>query len=120
MRMRGSWSGPRERHLCLGCGRVFDWPRAWEEQHGQPELPGERFSLSPCCGDGYVKAVRCARCGKWMARDGGHGLCGRCAGQAVGRLRRLLMDQFSREERLAVNEAFDGVPLTGPWEEVGA
>ena len=83
------------------------------ERHGQPEYAGERQLVSVCCGDGFDEAVQCAGCGGWEAGSAlHHGMCRRCARKTVERLRTVLREEFSTEEREVLNDAFDGVPLT--------
>ena len=95
--------------VCLGCGGVFQHPKL------VTEVTGERCSVSPCCGEAWASARRCSGCGRWMAEHSGlHGLCPDCARNAAERFRKLLIDEFSQEEREVLNDAFDGVPLTRP------
>ena len=74
--------------------------------------------VSVCCGDGFDEAAQCVRCDGWEVKGAlHHGLCRRCAQKAVERLRAVLREEFSREEREVLNDAFDGVPLAEGGED---
>ena len=94
-------------YVCCGCGEAFRQPVR------VPEASGEVHWVSPCCGEDYREAVPCALCGRPVSRARRrHGLCPRCAGESVARFARRL-EEFSPEEREVINDAYDGVPLTG-------
>lgn len=98
-----------ERYICMGCGETFHRPIRVEEDSGERKL------VSPCCGEGFRDAVSCRSCGTLLAEGTDeHGLCPACAHGAVERFRDLLRREFTGPEREALNDAFDGVPLTEP------
>lgn len=98
-------------YICLNCEETFQRPTLVREAHG------ETYRVSPCCLDAFMQAMQCKRCEDYIApgRDL-HGLCRKCAERAVNRLTQLLATEFTEEEREALNDAFDGVALTEPWE----
>ena len=99
--------------VCSQCGQEFSTPWIVREYHGELERQAEWLSVSPCCAEGVVPAVRCCSCGEWTAEQGvEHGVCPRCAGRVVERLRQLLKSEFSQQEREVINDAFEAVPLT--------
>ena len=96
-----------ERYICLGCGQGFPWPA----QYRDPQT-GEAHLTSPCCRTAFREADRCQNCGRLIPREEGR-LCPRCRKDAVDRFRQLL-DRVTPAEREAINNAYDGVPLTKP------
>lgn len=94
-----------EAYICCGCGRGFDRPADYAE----PET-GERLLLSPCCGQAFRESARCSGCGRLLPAGEGS-LCPVCRREAVDRFK-LLLGGFTQEEREAINDAYDGVPLT--------
>lgn len=95
-------------YVCLGCGEAFEQPVR------VTEASGERRLCSPCCLESFAPGVRCEGCGAFLPQgQERHGLCPDCAGDAVERLRDLLRRGFTQAERDVLNDAFDGVDLSG-------
>jgi len=98
-------------YICLNCEETFQRPTLIREAHG------ELHQVSPCCLDAYMRAMQCAGCDTYLAPgQDAHGLCRKCAEAAVERLTQYLEEAFSEAEREVLNDAFDGVALTEPWE----
>lgn len=69
--------------ICLCCGRTFEEPNRWEEQHGFDYGLFEKLSGCPYCGDGYAEAHKCDCCDEWITGDyikinSGERICENC------------------------------------------
>lgn len=98
-------------YLCCNCGEPFDDPFLFRD------ATGETHMVSSCCWSSFDRAEICERCGRpfpWPPETPRKKLCAACTRRAVERLRYLLNNEFTEAEREALNEAFDGVPLTEP------
>ena len=49
-------------YVCLDCGKVFEEPKYWEEEHGLDSPPYELWKGCPVCGGDFVEAVICDGC----------------------------------------------------------
>lgn len=101
-------------YICMNCGMQFDHPTTVVDNHGLPFF-SEKHRVSPCCRDTFVEAMPCQSCGHDVGKGADyHGLCRKCAEEAVSRLIYLLYNEFTEAQREVLNDAFDGVPLTEP------
>ena len=52
--------------ICVNCGRLFEEPFHWQEDHGLDYPPYEEHCGSPCCYDNYIEARECSCCGEYI------------------------------------------------------
>lgn len=65
-------------YICGDCGKLFEEPKEWSQNHGEPHLT-ERWCGCPDCGGGYEEAVYCPECEEHFdADDTTHGYCKKC------------------------------------------
>ena len=69
--------------ICTNCGRTFEEPEYWEEQHGLDCGPYEKWSGCPYCHGAYAKAHPCACCqeyieGAYIKLESGERICENC------------------------------------------
>ena len=100
-------------YVCVACGEVFETPRILKEYHPETQ-PGwwETAYRSPCCEEGFVRKKICAECGGGNNFDEVGKLCSACAHRAGDRLGRFLMEEFTEEEREALDVLFEGISFS--------
>lgn len=87
-------------YICGDCGKLFEEPKGWSQNHGEPHLT-ERWSGCPKCGGGFDEAIRCSRCGKYFdAEETSHGYCEDC-------LKEVVSDKFDYDLVLAYFIRYD-------------
>ena len=65
-------------YICGDCGKLFEEPKEWSQNHGEPHLT-ERWSGCPHCGGGFEEATECEKCGEYFEADSLYcGYCGDC------------------------------------------
>lgn len=64
--------------ICGDCGKLFEEPKEWSQNHGEPHLT-ERWSGCPDCGGGFEEAYHCKQCyNEFMKDDLTEGYCEEC------------------------------------------
>lgn len=55
--------------ICLDCGKFFDDPVHYTEQHNLECPPYEEYDGCPYCAGAFAYARRCDCCDKWIEGD---------------------------------------------------
>ena len=98
--------------MCLDCGGLFHRPAARMQSHGVLTPGREVQYVSPCCGEGFRTAYRCAICGEVLQEDSVCALCAVCARKVGARLRKFLRENCTHEEQQALDILTEGVSFT--------
>ena len=97
---------------CLDCGHIFeDGEQAkWEEDRGEywGTRCTETMSGCPMCKNDYIEIKPCKLCGSYE-HDTGDEYCNECKAEVSKRLKRIINNEFSEQERELLKELFDGV-----------
>lgn len=97
-------------YICEKCGGLFMEPMSYTECLTTDPPSYEERSMSPCCGDGYHKAVECPVCGIFSRSDRSGGLCDVCAKNAADGLKEFLNGMEAAEVKW-LDFLLDGVSL---------
>lgn len=85
---------------CEECGHIFECGEesVWIEPHGE-----ERDGC-PICKGTYIEVAPCKICGRATEED----YCDACKEEVRERFKRLVDENFDDEERVLLNELYDG------------
>ena len=97
---------------CLECGNLFEEGEEarWVETHGFDTPPYEEWSGCPICKGGYKEIKPCKICGSYD-HDYDEDYCNACKKDVHKRFSTFVADEFTEEERILLNELYDGKEL---------
>ena len=98
-------------YICLECGSVFDEPYVIYETHTElDEQPKETFYVCPHCKEpAYEETENCILCDKYIGKSQAQfHLCPDCEMEAEKRFKKILAENFTKDEIKYLNNQYDG------------
>ena len=91
---------------CAECGHIFEQgeEKTWTESYGE-ELCG-----CPICEGGFKEIEPCILCGSYN-HDFDSNYCDKCKDDVRNRMKKILNNEFTSEERILLNIIYDGEEL---------
>lgn len=99
-------------YRCFECGHLFEQgeEKRWIEKHGLSSPPYEEMRGCPNCSGSYFEIEPCKICGSYNHYED-EDFCGECQKKVKNKFEKLLSDNFTKEERILLNELYDGKEL---------
>ena len=77
---------------CYDCGREFEEPKVWKENHC------EVFSGCPFCLGSFEEAKKCDYCGAYFIESERNDTCQECIDDLKARYKQVIFDAFTEYE----------------------
>lgn len=97
---------------CVDCGHVFsdEEMAVWEESRGECfGFPTAETNCGcPNCRGDFVELFRCELCGEYVIEEQSEDFCGDCKKKTLQRFKKMLREQFSKEEIDLIADEWEG------------
>ena len=96
-------------YKCYECGHLFEKGEEvrWMETHGLSCPPYEEMTGCPVCKGNYYEIEPCRICGSYE-HYANEDFCDNCKNDVKLKFETLMANNFSKEERILLNELYDG------------